>query len=266
MMINLTSYKNYHLLIKNYPHIFPQDDFIASEKFYLSSGMIINNDYFYSNKFFQKDNYVEFLINIKYASVMDKMMNILRSIFITLILIFVSLAINNDLSKFVVFPVTKIIKKFRYFLHKSTYDYYESLIYNDNEEEEIILNKQFATFSYYFDLTIGKRILRLVSQMDDLKNSSFNFSLCIPGFSFIGTALILDIQINNYFDFSSVIEDINKIFTIFHSLGFGFNGEILNESTIFWKLKDESFNYHFNTYSRRISKKFLLIFFKKFSI
>lgn len=264
LLVNLTNYDEYKFIRQRYPAIFPPDVFFAHKNYYFDKGMHINTQYYYTYLYQNKQNYIELLVDQTKKSFIDKLMNILRSIFVTFILVGVSYCINNDMTKLIMIPITKIIKKFRYFLHKSTFDYYEELINADNEEEEILLNKQFGTFSYYFDLTIGKRALSLIHQVDDVNDSKLSLNLKTHGFSFLGTALIIDIQIVNYLDISSAIDQINKIFTIFHSLAYGFNGEILNESIVIWKHKEDLFESNYNNYSRRISKNKLIYFFITF--
>ena len=47
---------------------------------------------------------------------------------------------------------------------------------------------------------------------------------------------------------------LNKIYTIFHSLGFGFLGEIISEKFILWKKREVSFDLEHDEYCRKISK------------
>lgn len=334
LSINLTTFSNYNYLQNKYQDRFPKDSFFSTYDYFIhTENFKINYIYTYNFHYTDDLNYFEYLTSIKYISILTSITNIIRSVFVTMILVSISFLTNGDLVTYIVTPLTNIIKKFRYFLHKDTFDYYEQLINGDNDDEEhIALNKKFGMFSYYFDITLGKRALSLIHQSCELGKDGFSLNISsVKGVSFKGTALILDFKIkkncflsykknnndkriknnknsknvdkesnnetinnykkkidfenssamndmnnsaNNEEDYSSfrslnktdleelnenenislAINEINKFYTIFHSLSYGFLGEIINENTVVWKHKEDEFEDKFKKYSRELSK------------
>ena len=152
-------------------------------------------------------------------------------------------------------PATKIIKKFRYFFHMDTLSYCDLVINDDKNQEEIILYKKLGLLSYYFDLSTGKRILGLISQSNNIlekENEVYDFQQ--KGINIEGTCIFLNIQLSDKALTEEAIFNINRVYSIFHSLGYGFLGEVLSEKLIVWKKKEIEFDLEHDKYCKRISK------------
>jgi hypothetical protein len=148
-----------------------------------------------------------------------------------------------------------MIKKFRDFFHLESLNYYHILLDDDKGEEETFLYKKLGLFSYLFDLTIGKKALGLISQSNlEIINTKYNFGT--SGIKTGGTCVVLNISYTNPGLLMNKLSKINKLYSIFHSLGYGYLGEVVNENMIFWNENDIQFQLLHNEYCKRISKKY----------
>ena len=259
LMINMTNCVECVNIKNKYPDIFTIDLEIASDDYFNSHGLITNIDYSYRyyalNNTKGHESYIEYLIFIYYQSFIDRVMNIFRSVFITIILVILSTQLGMDIRNKIIKPAIKIIKKFRYFFHMDTFSFYNLLIDKEIEEEEIILYKKLGLFSYYFDLTVGKRILGLISQSHNLTNNIENYNLKTKGISIAGTAIILNVEFQSSENNDKVVNELNAFYTVFHSLAYAYLGEIINENIIIWKKKETDFNFEHDEYCKAISKR-----------
>ena len=174
-LLNLTQCNEFHYIKKKYPDYVDLDFETISESLHQKENHLITNvDYTYNFMVVSKNNtlsYIEYLVNISEGSIIDKIMSFMKSLFICFVLIIVSYQFRQDLINKVMIPTIKIIKKFRYFFHMDTLSYCELVISDDKVEEELILYKKLGLLSYYFDLTVGKRILGLISQDNNYMNT-----------------------------------------------------------------------------------------------
>jgi hypothetical protein len=69
-----------------------------------------------------------------------------------------------------------------------------------------------------------------------------------------GTALYLHLKFDANFSIKDSIYDLNRLFTVFHSLAYGFGGDIISQSLSVWKSRSEIFELNHIEYSKEISK------------
>lgn len=230
---------------------------ISSLKYVENHGMTLNIDYYYKNYPIQESkSYIECLVDLHYVSFLDKLMNLLRSLFVTIVLILVSHMLNTDIRSKVVLMVLKLIKKFRYFFHSSSQDYFSLLMNEDIREEEVILYRKLGMFSYMFDISCGKRLLGVLSQSDIL-NLPTSFDFKKEGVSFEGTLLLINFK-SRTGSLHKCMAEISRIYTVIHSLAYGFGGEVVNENKIIWKNKEFLFDSECKKYCGRISKTLII--------
>ena len=258
LLVNLTSCKEYKLLQQKYfiNISFPLET--ASEKYFKTSHLFTNLDYIYQNivfnSEFKKESYLEYMVYIKSESNIDKVMNIVRSIYVTVILLSISYNFRRNLHKKVIKPTIKIIKKFRDFFHLESLSYYNILIEDDKGEEDTFLYKKLGLFSYLFDLTIGKKILGLITQSNHLETINTKYEFNTIGIKTGGTCVVLNICYNNESLLSNKLSKINRLYSIFHSMAYGYLGEVVTENMMFWNENDIQFQMFHNEYCKRISK------------
>lgn len=255
LLVNMTMCSECKLIEAYYGDYISFPNVASSEKYTNNHGMTLNIDYYYrAFPLNGSQSYIECLVDLHYVSFLDKLMNLLRSLFVTIVLILVSHMLNNDVKEKVVVMVLKLIKKFRYFFHSSSQDYFSLLINEEKNEDEMLLYRKLGMFSYFFDLSCGKRILGLVSQSDNNKFTlQCNFEK--EGVRFQGTMMMIKFKTtNSQVNLFKYIKEINRIYTVIHSLAYCFSGEIINENKIIWKNKEELFDIDCLNYCRKISK------------
>lgn len=255
LLVNMTMCEECKYIQSYFEDYISFPNVVSSEKYTNNHGMTLNIDYYYKSYSINgSESYIECLVDLHYVSFLDKLMNLLRSLFVTIVLILVSHMLNKDIKEKVVVMVIKLIKKFRHFFHNSSQDYFSLLMSEEKNEDEMMLYRKLGIFSYYFDLSCGKRILGLVSQSENNNfKSQYNFEK--EGVRFQGTLMMVKFKTSsskvNLFSF---IKEINRIYTIIHSLAYSFGGEIINENKIIWKNKEELFDIDCLNYCRKISK------------
>lgn len=258
--INFTSYGHYVELHDNTPEIFSKfSTVLVNEKFDdIKHRFFFNLDYYYSFYYIDDSNYIEFLVDMSYGTFLDKLINVIRSLFVTLIIIITSISLGRDIKSKIMIPATKIINKFRYFFNSETLSYVNILLEKNKDEEEMTMNRKLGQFSYYFDLTVGKRVLNLISQSGDINSRTVPINLQKPGIMVSGTSLFMHVKIETTYDISEAIYDLNRLYSIFHSLSYGFGGDIINESFAVWRSREEMFDLNHIEYSKEISKYCIL--------
>ncbi len=189
-------------------------------------------------------------------------MNMMKSLYVCIAILILSFNFKKTLQSSILKIVIKLIQKFRYFFSMDTFDYYNLILEDEKEEEEIFLYKKLGLFSYYFDLSIGKDILKLISHSNTnelYSNVKYNFQK--NGIKINGTLISLNLEISNPELLLELGKDgvmnnlkLERLYKIFHSQGVIFMGKLINENSIFFNLNETEFTLLHNEYCKRISK------------
>jgi hypothetical protein len=159
--VNFTNYAHLTSIKSLFPDLLSEFSVVlVNQKYENITNHLLNSDYYYSFFYVDDLNYIEYLVDISYATYLDRILNVIRSVFVTIIIVITSISLGKDIKSKIMIPATKIINKFRYFFNSDTLSYAKLLLESNKEEEEIILNRKLGQFSYYFDLTLGKRVLK----------------------------------------------------------------------------------------------------------
>lgn len=173
--LNLSNFENYTRLYNNEPICYADANFINNN---YRSKLFYGLDYIFEYNYFDKNNYLGYFIQISKLTFLDKLLGLIKSVYITFFLIFVSYSFNLVIKDKVLYPLNKIIKKIKYFFKSDSLNYLNIIIEDDQDyNEENFIHKKLCLLSYYFDIVIGKRILNLVLYLDEICNKNNNFLL-----------------------------------------------------------------------------------------
>lgn len=261
MLVNLRNCREYIELVNMYPLNLTYPLMSSNLRYANNHGLTLNVDYYFGFKILKEnETFIEYYADIGYLSFLERLMNILRSAFVTAILIIVSHYLTKDIKAHIIAPVTNIIKKLRSFFTKSSYDFLDMYLDDENSEEEAILYKKLGIISYYFDLSSGKRVLGLilgaskVLSLSDFVMPPFNKE---AGFKVMGTILLINFKYAPATEIQKYAKQINKLYTVIHSMAYTYKGELVNENIMLWKSENSKFEKDCKNYFVKLSKSLI---------
>lgn len=234
---NLAPIKELIKLKESYSVLSYLPEVFASQKYqdYFSS-FSINVDFVYRHLPRTDNMLLEYLIDITYSSKMEHLFNIIRTLFISIMLYLLVVRLFSDMSSLVIKPTTETIDKFNTFFSRKSLGI---LLLKKMHHHQ---DKQLALVSHYIDVRLNKRLLRVLGNpFFDFSSGSFQKE----GISFRGTGMYIYVNALTKCDFESVYL-INQVLTIVHSHCFGYVGEIFEPNLVIWKANSNDFeNKHF---------------------
>ena len=184
---NITNFYEYNKLKDKYYNTITLPKVTVNNR-YLYKSSTLNLDYVYKYRIINNNNkhksienlhktnkysiqlidmklsYLEYTYYIRTISFYDKFFNVLKSVFVTMTLVFVSYQLLKDIKIHLILTIIKTINKFRYFFHLDTINICNNFSNNEKEEDEMYLNKHLYLYSFYLDMSVGKRILNLITE------------------------------------------------------------------------------------------------------